>query len=104
MQKLQARKIALHQTSAIPEGDKEKWEEGLIPELISSEESDGEDGFMVHPLPWRSERVNKLFASLDHKNEKRRSHRSKVMTQKRYEGIASDRPVPLTAPDWAVKK
>ena len=52
------------------------WEEGLIPELISSEESDGEDGFMVHPLPWRSERLNKLFTSLDHKNKKRTSAKS----------------------------
>ena len=101
MQKLQARKVTPHKASAIPEGDKENWEEGLIPELISSEESDGGDGFMVHPLPWCSERLNKLFTSLDHK---RRSNRSKVMTQKRHEGIASDRPVPLTAPDWALKK
>ena len=94
MQKLQACKIAVHKTSAIPEGDKEKWEEGLIPDLISSEESDGEDGFMVHPLPWHSEKVHKLFASLDYKNEKR----------KRHEGFASNRPNPSTAPDWAVKK
>ena len=45
-------------------------------ELMSSEESEEEDGskcasFTIHPLPWRSDKLTDLFLSLDQKHTKK---------------------------------
>ena len=67
-----------------------------MPDLISSEESGEEDEgqFIVRPLPWRSEKVDNFFATLDHKHEKRQTVRSKKMSYGRKDGLPSDRPKP----------
>ena len=54
MQKLNARKAALHKTTAIPEKDKAMWMECLVPEVMSSEDSEDDGSFTVRSLPWRS--------------------------------------------------
>ena len=45
MQKLNASKAALHKTTAIPDTKKPTWMECLVPELMSSEESEDDGSF-----------------------------------------------------------
>jgi len=54
MQKLSARKAALHETTAIPDIEEQTWRECLFPELMSSKESVNDGSFTTPPLPWRS--------------------------------------------------
>lgn len=99
--------MALEKTTAISEEIKEKFLPCLVPDLISSEESGEEDEgqFIVRPLPWRSEKVDNFFATLDHKHEKRQTVRSKKMSYGRKDGLPSDRPKPRdgTLPKWLFK-
>lgn len=85
--------------------DKEKWGECLIPEIMSSEESDEEGSFAVKPLPWRSDRTTKFLKTLDSKAEKKKSRKSQSMTFARSTGPISDRPKPAdgSVPAWTVK-
>ena len=71
IQKLKSRKIAVQKSAAISDKDKALWKECLLEELVSSEDSDEDGSFFVRPLPWRSEKVNNLFTSLDRKLEKK---------------------------------
>ena len=85
---------------------KKKWMACLVPELMSSEESEGEDEqseFIVHPLVWRSDKVTNFLHKLDHKKQTSTSQRSKRMTMKRTVGLPSDRLLPASLPDWMVK-
>ncbi len=73
---------------------------------MSSEESEESDSFRIRPLLWRSQKANKLVYSLDHKSQKKKTKKSILMTQKRSEGMPSDRPVPIgdNIPLWAIAK
>ena len=99
--------MVLEKTTAISEEIKEKFLPCLVPDLISSEESGEEDEgqFIVRPLPWRSEKVDNFFATLDHKHEKRQTVRSKKMSYGRKDGLPSDQPKPQdgTLPKWLFK-
>ena len=57
--------------------------------------------FVVRPLPWRSDKVNSFFSSLDSKFSKNQSKKSAMMTIHRSKGLPSDRPRPSSVPDWA---
>ena len=105
IQKLKFRKIALQKSSAISEKDKTPWRECLVEELVSSEESDEDGAFVIHPLPWRSEKVTTFFTSLNRKGDRRKSRKSKMMTFERKTGFMSDRarPCPGSVPDWALR-
>ena len=105
-QKLNARKAALVKTKAVSEQEKPAIREGLLPCLMSSEESEGDGEFIVRPLPWRSARAADICHSLDEKYEKRKSNRSKRMTFARKTGLPSDRKKPsaVTVPGWCIKK
>ena len=70
MQKLKSRRIAVQKSAAISDKDKALWKECLLEELVSSEDSDEDGSLFTHPLPWRGEKVNNLFTSLDRKLEK----------------------------------
>ena len=82
--------------------EKSKWDSCLHMDMISSEKSEhemDEDGrkitkFFVHPIPWRSTKVNNLFESLDKKFLKKQSERSEMMTIKRFRGKPSLRTCP----------
>lgn len=102
-QKLSARKATLIKTAAISEKDKETWLQCLVPELMSSEDSEDDGAFLVRPLPWRSDKASNFIAALDHKGKKKRSRRSKVMSFTRKVGDLSDRSRPSGVPSWAVK-
>ena len=106
LQKLNARKAALRKTRAIPDTEKPTWMECLVPELMSSEESEDDGSFTIRPLPWRSEKATSFLLGMDHKHQKRQSRKSLVMTFQRNEGtLPSDRPKPIdgSVPAWAVK-
>lgn len=105
LQKLDSRRAMLLKTSSIPEDQKKKWAECLIPELMSSEESEEDGSFSVRPLPWRSEKATHFLKSLDNKIEKKKTKKSQIMTLKRSTGISSDRHVPTTdsVPAWTIK-
>ena len=76
-------------------------------EFMSSEESDEETesgSFTVRPLPWRHNRVSRLFAGLDKKFGKNQTKRSKRMSYSRVEGQSSERPCPQDVPEWMLKQ
>ena len=69
---------------------------------MSSEEIgiDLEDSIVIHPLPWRTEYVNKMFRKINSK-----SPQAKRQTKRRQYGMASNRPKPdidEALPRWAV--
>ena len=48
--------------------DRRKWRKVLVTEMISSDESESEDGkgvFSVKNLQWRSDKVTRFFSKLD---------------------------------------
>ena len=74
--------------------DKEKWNKILTAELTSSEESgtdDGEQVLIVHALPWRSNRVDQMFRSLDENALSLRSPQGRRQMKRRVAGSASTR-------------
>ena len=101
MQKLASRQVALEKSAK----DKERWRECLTEDLISSEDSKDDGSFLVRPLPWRSEKVTSFFSSLDRKQSKRKSRKSKMMMMARKEGQMSERPKPPpgSLPTWALR-
>ena len=110
LQKLKRRQTALFKTNALNQAQKEKWAPCIVAEMMSSEESDGDDNgdeestvFVVRPLPWRSDKVNSFFSSLDSKFSKNQSKKSAMMTVRRSKGLPSDRPRPSSVPDWVQK-
>ena len=88
------------------EKTKEKWNKALIPELISSEESDheNEDAVFVKQLPWRADLVNDFFSQLDSKVTESKSVQARRQRKKRITSTTSStREIPLGLPKWAVK-
>ena len=105
MQKLTARQVALEKSTSTSAKGKQRWRECLVEELISSEDSEEDGSFLIRPLPWRSEKVDKFIYSLDQKLNKKRSKKSKMMTFGRKAGPESHRAKPPTGsvPTWAVR-
>lgn len=68
--------------------------EVLILELMSSEDSgtDGDDILFVHPLPWRSSKVDQIFKELDEETLSGQSPRSRHQIKQRKPGHPSKRP------------
>lgn len=88
------------------EKTKEKWSKVLIPEVISSEESENEndDSVFVKPLPWRANIVNDFFAQLDSKIMETKSVQAKRQRKQRIVSTTeSTRETPPGLPKWAVK-
>ena len=80
----------------------------LIPEMISSDESDkdeqGKSIFSVKELRWRSDRVNNFFNKLDDSLDKRKSEQAIRQSNARIRGRkVSTRPSPVSAPKWSMK-
>lgn len=88
------------------EADKLKWKKILVTDMMSSDESDTEDGqpfFSVRILPWRSEKVTAFFQRLDRLRQERKSEQASRQTKKRMDkGVISHRPKPTGFPSWAV--
>ena len=91
-------------TNSLSQAQKERWAPCVVAEMMSSEESDDEnEEFVVRPLPWRSDKVDSLYSSLDMKFNKKRSKKSAMMTIHRTKGLPSDRSRPSGVPDWSLK-
>ena len=78
----------------------------MIPDLMSSEESDGEseDIIVVKPLCWRSTTVGRFLQQLDDKREDSKSAQAKRQRKQRIiSSCPLARPKPSTAslPGWA---
>uniref|UniRef100_A0A1X7VF75 Uncharacterized protein n=1 Tax=Amphimedon queenslandica TaxID=400682 RepID=A0A1X7VF75_AMPQE len=91
--KLRCRTIALNSSTSLSNEEKEKYSSIMTLDFISSEESasDSEDcrTFVIRPLPWISEEVKSIMASLDRKSQRRRSERGTEMMVKRKVGMNS---------------
>ena len=98
----------LAKSSVLTDEAKKKWKPALIPELMSSKESDDSDdgnaSFTVHPILWRSDKVNNFLYRLDQKKSNNSTQRSRRMSLKRKVGFPSDRLPPASLPDWMVKR
>ena len=70
---------------------------------MSSEECGEDDCMVVHPLPWRSEYVKKMFTKIDLYITNRKSLQAKCQMKQRKVGAVSDRAQPGDAPDWAIR-
>ena len=106
-QKLHERQSTLKK-STLPEKEKEKWNKVLISDLMSSEESDDENGetIIVKPLVWRSERVTRFLHQL---NEKCSDSKTTQAKHRRKQCIDSSdisihpKPVMANLPSWAFR-
>ena len=68
---------------------------------MTSEESGDDDAMIIHPLPWRSDHVNRMFSKIDGYIASKRSAQAKRQMKARKFGT----PVPpANAPEWAVSK
>lgn len=81
-----------------------KWLRVAKREYMSSEESGDDDFIIQHPLPWRSQYVNKMFTKIDTYVINRKSSQAKRQMKLRKLGMPSTRSPPVDAPDWAVSK
>ena len=84
---------------------KEDWQKILKLDLISSEESDldeGEEVMVTKPLPWRSSNVTRFFGKLDEECRQNKSPQARRQMKPRRSGLPSSRPQPSTEgfPDW----
>lgn len=80
---------------------KEKWLSVVTNEFMSSEESDGED-IIIHPLPWRSARVDDVMSKIDEFIVKHKSPQARRQMKSRKVGATSERHQPHDAPRWAI--
>ena len=58
----------------------------------------------LHPLPWRSQYVSKMFLRIDAYSLNKKSSQAKRQTKIRQVGSPSTRSPPTGAPDWAIAK
>jgi len=89
----------------ISDRDREKWEQVLELDYMSSEDTDEENKLKVRPLPWLSERVQKFKDCLDCEIEKKMNPQSKRQRKTKTIGTSSSRPKP-TVPknsNWILK-
>ena len=76
-------KTALVKNSKLTEQQHTKWLTVVKNEFMSSEESDeNDDTIVVHPLPWRSEHINKMFCKIDAYCYHKKSPQAKRQTKK----------------------
>lgn len=103
IQKLLTRKAILSKSS-LREKEKEKWMKVCVPEMMSSEESEGEV-IKVKMLDWRSSATNNFFSKLDKQGESSKSEQAKRQTKERVLGGSSSRPKPstLVVPSWSLQ-
>ena len=83
------------------------WEKVMTISMMSSEESgnDGEEEILyVHPLPFRSGKVDRFFSMLDNKVKETKSPQARRQMKKRARGDISARDLPVghCFPKWAL--
>ena len=83
------------------------WDKVMTISMMSSEESgnDGEDEILlVHPLTFRSGKVDRFFSMLDEKALQGKSAQARRQMKKRVQGDVSHRDLPVghCFPKWAL--
>ncbi len=104
IQKLHERLATLTKASG-PDIEKEKWKKVLLPDVISSEESDIEDEgvIIIKLLVWCSQRVSGMFRDLDDAGQQQKSGQARRQQRTRVIGTCpSTRAMPDGLPKWAV--
>ena len=91
--------------SSIKEKEKEKWRNVLVPELMSSDDSDG-DSIVVQNHPWRSSTLDNFFYKFDEQLLSNMSSQATRQMKKRIlDGAESSRPKPVVSlPVWKFTK
>ena len=87
----------------LPEEARQKWLKVMVNEMMSSEESGDDDKVLVHPIPWRTEYVNKMFRSIDNYCKARKSAQAKRQMKEREYAGQSCRVAPSGMPSWATQ-
>ena len=75
LQKRKERESAILRNPNMTEEQRTKWLKVMSNEFMSSEESgnDSDVDIILHPIPWRSEYVSKMFAKIDAYNNRSKS-------------------------------
>ena len=74
-----AERVSVFNKMSFNDMERQKWRKILKTEMISSDDSETEDGkavFSVRKLPWRSEKVGRFFAKLDDNHQERKSEQA----------------------------
>ena len=98
------REAAILKNSKLTPDQRTKWLQVAKKEYMSSEESGDDDSITVHPLPWRSGYVSKMFGKIDTFVNSKKSSQARRQMKERKVGTPSSRPPPPTgcAPEWAI--
>ena len=89
------------------EEEKDKWLSVMKVEVMSSDESDEDDGeevIVVHPLPWLSAEVAAFKQQIDDEIKKEKSPQARRQMKRRIIGSPSTRPRSTSHdfPSWAL--
>ena len=103
-QKRKEREAAILRNSKLTPDQHTKWLAVVKKEYMSSEESGDEDSITVHPIPWRSDYVSKMFSKIDMFVNTKKSCQARRQMKQRKIGSPSSRPPPPgdSAPEWAI--
>ena len=82
---------------------RDKWNEVLQFQYMSSEDTEDESTLAVWPLPWLTEKVEKFKATLDGVKTEKMSAQSKCQAKKKVKGRYSTRPKPSGGSAWIYK-
>ena len=77
--------------------DKKKWLDVLNISIMSSDDSDednGEDVIIVHPLPWLASEVVAFKSKMDEEINNEKTSQARRQTKRRVIGVPSLRPEP----------
>lgn len=105
IQKRKERDAAILKNSKLTEDQKKKWLLVITNDYMSSEESGEDDSIIIHPLPWHSEYVTKMFKKIDAYFENKKSPQAKRQMKRRVYGMTSSRPQPVVdeiVSRWAI--
>lgn len=104
IQKRKEREVAIQKNSKFTEDQRNKWLKVATNDYMSSEESGEDDCIIVHPLPWRSSYVDKMFSKIDTYCKSKKSPQALRQMKERRIGSPSDRRKPESdLPAWAVR-
>ena len=101
LQKWKERSAALEKNTKLSQETKEKWLSVVTNNFMSYEESDGEE-IVIHPLPWRSARVDEVMSKIDDFIVKHKSPQARRQMKSCKIGAISERHQPHDAPRWAI--
>lgn len=95
MQKRKERESAIYKSKKLTENQKKKWLKVVTNDYMTSKESDEDntDRVVVHPLPWRSDVVDRMFDKIRSHLSANKSLQAKRQMKERLVGVISLRSV-----------